>query len=139
MRSPASSRQQNAIFPSLIHQTWPKPFSRALYISAPQRPTLYIAPSSNSTQEIPSWTWLKNVNKTRMDRCKTRIEEEKGAVYRVGRCGAWIYDWLPTRRHSSCSVSRMKKLNSHLENDSTRPFWHHAGPRFKMIWLWPIG
>ena len=31
LRSPAFSRQRNAIFPSLIHQTWPEPFSGALY------------------------------------------------------------------------------------------------------------
>ena len=31
MRSPACSRQRNAIFPPLIHQTWPEPFSGALY------------------------------------------------------------------------------------------------------------
>ena len=33
---------------------------------------------------------------TRMDRRKTRIEEEECAIYRVGRCGAEMYDWLPT-------------------------------------------
>ena len=31
LRSPAWSRQRNAIFPPLIHQTWPEPFSGALY------------------------------------------------------------------------------------------------------------
>ena len=66
------------------------------YISAPQRPTLYITPFSYSTKEIPSWNWLKNVNKTIMVGCRTRIEEEKGAIYRVGRCGAEMYDWWPT-------------------------------------------
>ena len=32
MRSPACSRQQNAIFPPHIHRTWTEPFCRSLYI-----------------------------------------------------------------------------------------------------------
>ena len=35
MRSHACSRQRIAIFPPLIHQTWPEPFSGALYSSVP--------------------------------------------------------------------------------------------------------
>ena len=38
MRSPACYRQRNAIFPPLIHQTWPEPWSRALYHYAPGHP-----------------------------------------------------------------------------------------------------
>ena len=37
MRSPACSRQLNAIFPLLIHQIWPEPFSRALYVTSTLR------------------------------------------------------------------------------------------------------
>ena len=34
LRSPACCRQENAIFSPHVHQTWPKPFSGALYTSA---------------------------------------------------------------------------------------------------------
>ena len=36
MRSSACCRQENAIFPPHIHQTWPEPFSRALYVLTPK-------------------------------------------------------------------------------------------------------
>ena len=42
--------------------------------TAPRRTTLYITPFSYSKPEMPSAYWLKNVNKTRMDKCKTRME-----------------------------------------------------------------
>ena len=44
------------------------------YILTPDRATLYITPFSYSKLEMPSAYWLKNVNKTRMDKCKTRME-----------------------------------------------------------------
>ena len=43
-------------------------------ILTPERAALYLTLFSYSKLEMPSAGWLKNDNKTRMDKCKTRME-----------------------------------------------------------------